>query len=207
MIWRKYWQILTHYPLLSNMFGGIKYDTFTSYIPMHIYHSLSLFFSFSFGHCSVCPSSIYGFWLLLWLTLTEHLCHKWPRLCSTCRKNFQILSLFKTYHRVCNYSNTKGATIGIGTAHLPKRPSSHSVFSAVLVTRSLVLCVMFCRTLFIVWSFFFWCCLSFDLRLLITPLVPSNFSCLFVFFWPLHFLTFETDQYLFLAMWDFLILH
>jgi len=25
---------------------------------------------FSFGHCVVCPSSIYGFWLLLWYLQT-----------------------------------------------------------------------------------------------------------------------------------------
>jgi len=24
------------------------------------------FYSFSFGHCNVCSSSIYSFWLLLW---------------------------------------------------------------------------------------------------------------------------------------------
>ena len=54
------------------------------------------------------------------------------------------------------------------------------VFSGVRVTRSLVFCVMFCRSLFVFLSFFFWplCCLScFDLRILITPLVSSNFSC------------------------------
>ena len=37
----------------------------------------------------------------------------------------------------------------------------------------LAFCVMLCRLLFVLLSFFFWplCCLSFDLRLLITPLV------------------------------------
>ena len=45
------------------------------------------------------------------------------------------------------------------------------------VTQSLVLCVMFCRSLFVLLSFLFWplCCLSFfDLQILITPLVSSN---------------------------------
>jgi hypothetical protein len=39
---------------------------------------------------------------------------------------------------------------------------------------------MFCRSLFILLSFFFGslCCLSFDLRILITPLVSSNSSFL-----------------------------
>jgi hypothetical protein len=50
----------------------------------------------------------------------------------------------------------------------------------VRVTRSLVLCVMFCRFFFLRLSFFFWplYCLSFDLRILITPLVSSNCSFL-----------------------------
>jgi hypothetical protein len=58
--------------------------------------------------------------------------------------------------------------------------SSLQVFCGVHVTRSLVLCVMFFRLLFVLLSFFFWplCCLSFfDLRLLITSLFSSNSSC------------------------------
>jgi hypothetical protein len=39
-----------------------------------------------------------------------------------------------------------GATSGAGTATLPKQISSHPVISGVRVTRSLVLCVMFCRS-------------------------------------------------------------
>jgi hypothetical protein len=52
------------------------------------------------------------------------------------------------------------------------------VFSWVHVTRSLVLYVMFCRSLFVLLYFFFWplCCLSFDLQILITPLVSTNTS-------------------------------
>ena len=44
------------------------------------------------------------------------------------------------------------------------------IFSGVRITRSLVLCVMFCRSFFVLLSFLFWplCCLSFDLRILIT---------------------------------------
>jgi hypothetical protein len=50
------------------------------------------------------------------------------------------------------------------------------------VARSFVFCVLFCRSLFVLLSFFFWpfCCLSFDLRLLITSFVPSSLSCRFV---------------------------
>ena len=61
---------------------------------------------------------------------------------------------------------------------LPEHLSSPPVFSGVRVTQSLVLCVMFCRSLLIFLSFFFLplCFLSFDLRILITPFVSSNSS-------------------------------
>ena len=63
---------------------------------------------------------------------------------------------------------------------LPEHMSSPPVFSGVRVTRSLVLYVCFVdRCLSVYLSFFFWplCCLSFfDIRILITPLVPSNSS-------------------------------
>jgi len=50
-------------------------------------------------------------------------------------------------------------------------------FSVVRVTRSLVLCIMFWRSLFVLLSFFFWllCYLSFDLRILIAHLISSLF--------------------------------
>ena len=63
----------------------------------------------------------------------------------------------------------------------PDHMSSSQVFSGVRVARSLVLCVMFCRSLFVLLSLFFCllCFLSFlDLWILITPLVSSNSSYL-----------------------------
>jgi len=56
---------------------------------------------------------------------------------------------------------------------LPENPSSHPVISGIRVTRSLILCVCFVDRCL---SLFFWplCCLSFDLRILITLLVSSN---------------------------------
>ena len=69
-----------------------------------------------------------------------------------------------------------GATSGAGTTYPFGAPEFTPVFSGVRVTRSLVLCV--CRSLFVLLSFFFWplCCLFFDIRILITPLVSSNCS-------------------------------
>jgi hypothetical protein len=52
--------------------------------------------------------------------------------------------------------------------------------------RSLVFCVMFCRSLFVLLYFFSWrlCCLSFfDLRILITILVSSNSSSIYMINW------------------------
>jgi len=62
---------------------------------------------------------------------------------------------------------------------LPDHPSSSPVFNGVRVTRSLVLCVWFCRSLFVLLYFFCWplyCLFFFDIRILITPLVSSNSS-------------------------------
>ena len=58
----------------------------------------------------------------------------------------------------------------------------------------LVFWVMFCRSLFVLLSFFFWplCCMSYDLRLLITPLVSFGHCVvcpmIYVFWLPLWYL-------------------
>ena len=52
-------------------------------------------------------------------------------------------------------------------------------FNGVCVAQSLVFCVVFCRSLFVLLYFFFcplFCLFFFDLRILITPLVSSNSS-------------------------------
>jgi hypothetical protein len=51
-------------------------------------------------------------------------------------------------------------------------------FSRIRVAQSLVFCVVFCWSLFALLSFCVWplCCLSFDLRNFITPLISSNSS-------------------------------
>ena len=36
------------------------------------------------------------------LTISEHLCHKWPRIYSTWCKHVPVLSSCITFHRVCN---------------------------------------------------------------------------------------------------------
>jgi hypothetical protein len=85
-----------------------------------------------------------------------NMCNKWPRICSTFRKHFPVLSLFMTCHRICNYINTTGVTNGTGTAYPSGAPEFIPGFSGVRVTQSLVLCTcIFCRSLFVLLSFFF----------------------------------------------------
>ena len=116
---------------------------------------------------------------MTWLTVMEYLCHKWPRICSTCRKYFPVLSSFTTYYRVYNLINTMGATSGAGTSYL-SRPheltpgfycgSCYSIFSSIC---------MLCKSLFVLLYFFFWplfCLFFFNIRIMIAPLVSSNSS-------------------------------
>ena len=55
-------------------------------------------------------------------------------------------------------------------------PSGPRLFSGVHVARSLVFCILFHKSLFVLLWFFALplCCLSFDLRLLVPPVVSSN---------------------------------
>ena len=62
---------------------------------------------------------------------------------------------------------------------LPKHPGSPTVVSGIRVARSLVFCVIFCRSLYVLLSLFFcslYCLAFYDLRLLITLLGSSNLS-------------------------------
>ena len=61
---------------------------------------------------------------------------------------------------------------------IPPGALSPPIVSGISVALSLVFCVVFWRWLFVLLSFFAWplCCLSFDLRILITHLVSSNSS-------------------------------
>ena len=111
---------------------------------------------------------------MTWLTVTENLCltndHGYVAFVVI---TIIILSSFMTYHRVCNKRNMMVATCGAGTAY-------HTVahwffvlcilFHSILlggvvgrVSESLVLCVMFCRSLSVL--FLFTIVLSVQLRL------------------------------------------
>jgi len=83
--------------------------------------------------------------------------------CYVCRNHNPALSSIMTCHRVCS----KSVTCGVKTAS-PSGVHEFTPVGLVHITRSLVFCVMFCRSLFVLLYFF-------DLRLL-NPLVSSNFS-------------------------------
>ena len=59
---------------------------------------------------------------------------------------------------------------------LPEHHSLHPVFIEVHVAQVLDFCVVFCRSLFVLLSLFFWplCCLFFEVRFLITSFTSSN---------------------------------
>jgi len=63
---------------------------------------------------------------------------------------------------------------------LQEHLSSSTIFREVRVSRTLVFCLVCCRSLFVLLSFFVWTLyyLSFNLRILITPLVSSTLPCL-----------------------------
>ena len=96
------------------------------------------------------------------LTSTQYHCHKCPQICCVCRNLNPGFSSFMTCHQVCYKNHTTGVSRGTGMPTLPEHQSSPLDFSGLCVAQSLVLCVVFCRSL----SFF---CLF-----LITPLPVKN---------------------------------
>jgi hypothetical protein len=92
----------------------------------------------------------------------EYLCNKWPRICSTCRKHFRVLSSFTTYYGFVTRLTWRVPLVEQELLTLPEHLSSPPVFSGVRVTRSLVLyvcfedrCLSFCTFSFghcVVWS-------------------------------------------------------
>ena len=54
------------------------------------------------AHGSLLLTGNHHFATMIWLTVIEYLCHKLPRISSTCRKHFAVISSFTTYYRVCD---------------------------------------------------------------------------------------------------------
>ena len=60
---------LPEHPSSPSVFSGVRVTRSLVLYVRFVDRCLS-FCTFSFGHCVVCSSSIYGFWLLLWYLLT-----------------------------------------------------------------------------------------------------------------------------------------
>ena len=86
------------------------------------------------------------------------------------------------YHWICN---NMGATCGARPGYLSGTNGFTLYFSGFLLAQVLDFCVVFCISLFVLLSSFFWplYCLPFDLRILITP------------FWYLQSLLFKESLY------------
>ena len=101
---------------------------------------------------------------MTWLPITEYLCHKYPRICSICRNHNTVLSLFMRYHQsftivthgchqqIRNYSPFWITRVAI------------RFFGGVRVAQSLVFCVVFFRSHFVLLSLFFLAIVLFDHR-------------------------------------------
>jgi hypothetical protein len=87
--------------------------------------------------------------------------------------NKSLLWYFMTYTQTCNKSNTTDSTSWERTAYPSEVPVLKPVFSGICVAQSLVFCVVFCRSLFVLLSFFFawslYCMSFFELQLLTLP--------------------------------------
>ena len=103
--------------------------------------------------------------------------HKWPRICSVCRNHNPILSSFMTCHQIVTKVARRATHVEQKLFTLPEHLSSPPVFCEIRVVQSLFFCVVFYIS-FVPLSFFTWslhCLYFFNLRLMITVLVSSNF--------------------------------
>ena len=75
-------------------------------------------------------------------------------ICSICHNS--VFPLFMTYHRVCNKSNTTGATCGAGTDYPCGAVEFTPCFYWLRVTRSLVFCICFIYHCLSFCPFFLW---------------------------------------------------
>ena len=150
----------------------------------------------TFGYCIVGPYSIYCFYTdelikdrFMWLRLkllSIYRCLlrilffvlqiKWTAKYNASLNTYNAIfvfmfNLFDNRNRL--FYRITGCPVEQELPTIPEHPYSPSVLSGVRVARSLVYCVVFCRSAFALLYFFFrpLCCLFFDLRILINPLV------------------------------------
>ena len=91
-----------------------------------------------------------------WLIITQYLHHKWPRIGFVRRNHNYFFSSFTTYHRFCSKNNSTGTTSGAGNPNPSEASEFTPDFCEIEVVQSLIFCVVFCRSLFVLISFSFW---------------------------------------------------
>jgi len=113
------------------------------------------------------------------------------KLRSSLRKTYSRHHVLVNHYRITVTNDHGYALLVVSTSRsYPHSPEFISCFSGVRVARSLVLCVNFVDRCLSFCPFFFWplCRLSFfDLRIMITPLVFSNSSWLYLAMWCYRF--------------------
>ena len=80
---------------------------------------------------------------MTWLTVMEYLCHKWPRICSTCRKHLPVFPHSRLITGFVTRLTRRVSLVEQELLTLLEHLSSPPVFSGIRVTRSLVLYVCF----------------------------------------------------------------
>jgi len=116
---------------------------------------------------------------MTWLTVTEYVCHKSPRICSTCGKHFPSFPHSWLITGFVTSLTWRVSLVEQELLTLPEHLSSPRFLVGLCYLIFSFMC-MFCWSLFVLLYFFFWplCCLFFfDIRILITLLVSSNSSC------------------------------
>jgi hypothetical protein len=123
----------------------------------------------------------------LYLTLTEYICHKWPRICSVCRNHNPVLSSFLTYQCI---------RVSEMEQELPTPPEP---MISPLFFVGLVFCVVFCSSLFVLIGhcivcpsiYGFWVTLWY---LLIVVLINENLSTMYDFLQVIFFYLVERKK-------------
>ena len=118
---------------------------------------------------------------MTWLTVTEYLCHKWPRIRSVCRNHCPVFPHSWLINGVVTTVTWRMSHVEQEQLTLLEHLSSPPVFSGIRVAQSLVFCVMFCRQFFVL--FHLAIALSVVLRFTASD-YPFGIFQLFLYGWP-----------------------
>jgi hypothetical protein len=145
------------------VFSGVRVTRSLVLYVCFVDHCFS-FSTFSFGHCVVCSSLIYGFWLPLWYLQTVRTQDK-----EKLNKNIMFVSLNST---------TMAAANGVGTSNSSRHMKSPQVSRWLHVAQFLDFCMVIFVHAVCWFILIFGHCIvfSFDLWFLVISFVFSNFT-------------------------------